>query len=212
MKITAINLQVHDSNRVSISVDGRYQFSLDVFQLTELGLKVGSDCSDEELATLKQESEYGKVYGRALEYCLMRPRSKKEVRDYLYRKTKLSKTKTGEIKQGVSSTVTIRVYDRLIEKGYVNDVKFTTYWVENRSMTKGIARRKLIAELRTKGVENQIIEQALVNTERNDDDEIKKIIAKKRSRYPDDQKLMAYLARQGFSYDDIKNALSGSDY
>jgi regulatory protein len=34
-----------------------------------------------------------------------------------------------------------------------------------------------------------------------------KIIAKKRSRYPDDKKLMQYLARQGFSYDDIKKAL-----
>lgn len=212
MKITAINLQVHDNNRVSISVDGRYQFSLDVLQLTELGLKVGFSIDDNELVRLKQEGEYGKVYGRALEYCLMRPRSKKEVRDYLYRKTRLSKTKTGEVKQGVPSTVTARVFDRLVEKGYLDDVKFTTYWVENRSMTKGISHRKLIAELKLKGVENSILEQAMSGTERSDEVEIKKIIAKKRSRYPDDQKLMAYLARQGFSYDDIKNALSGNDY
>jgi SOS response regulatory protein OraA/RecX len=36
------------------------------------------------------------------------------------------------------------------------------------------------------------------------------VIAKKRSRY-DDQKLMAYLARQGFRYDDIREALDQYD-
>jgi regulatory protein len=41
--------------------------------------------------------------------------------------------------------------------------------------------------------------------------ELQKIIAKKRSRYDDEQKFMAYLARQGFSYDDIKEALREED-
>jgi recX family len=42
---------------------------------------------------------------------------------------------------------------------------------------------------------------------RSDDEELRKVIAKKRYRYSDQQKLMQYLARQGFSYDDIKKAL-----
>lgn len=211
MKITAINLQVRDDNRVNISIDGRYQFSLDVLQLTELGLKVGHECDDDELAFLKQESDFGKVYGRALEYCLMRPHSQKEVRDYLFRKTRPSRTKTGDIKQGISSSISSRVFDRLMDRGYLDDVKFATYWVENRSMAKGISRRKLISELSSKGVNSAIIEQVICDNDRNDNDEIKKIIIKKRSRYPDDQKLMAYLARQGFNFDDIKNAISDFD-
>ncbi|HET7629976.1 MAG TPA: RecX family transcriptional regulator, partial [Candidatus Saccharimonadales bacterium] len=71
----------------------------------------------------------------------------------------------------------------------------------------GASRRKLIAELRAKGVDQATIDDQLASTERSDGDEIQKIIAKKRARYPDQQKFIAYLARQGFSYDDIRRAL-----
>jgi len=213
MKITDISLQARDKNRVNVSVDGKYRFSLDVYQVGDLGLKIGKEYTDKELTELETESQYGKMYARTLEYCLMRPHSAKEVRDYLYRKTrtvKMRSKKTGELydKPGVSQEVTSRVFDRLVEKGYIDDEKFTRYWVENRSLTKGASKRKLTAELRSKGVEQTIIEKFLAESARSDDDEIMKIIAKKRNRYPDDQKLMQYLARQGFSYDDIKAALA----
>ena len=208
MKITAISLQIRDKNRVKVSVDGKYRFSLDLSQVISLGLKNGQDYSDEELLAFETESQFGKLYGRALEYCLMRPHSAKEVRDYLYRKTRPSRSKTGELKPGISPELTVRVFDKLVEKKYIDDQKFANYWIENRSLTKGASQRKLTAELRSKGVVTTIIEQVIGETERNDSDEIIKIIAKKRSRYPDDQKLMMYLARQGFDYEDIKQALN----
>lgn len=211
MIITAITAQQKDKNRVNVMVDGKYRFSLDIFQYADLGIKIGKEYSDEELTALEQESIFGKVYARALEYCLMRPHSAREVRDYLYRKTHDTRTKTGDIKKGISSDITVRVFDRLVEKGYVDDEKFTRYWVDNRSLTKGASKRKLQAELRTKGVDTNIIDRYLSDSERTDADELQKIIIKKQSRYPDKQKFMQYLARQGFSYDDIKSALSAND-
>lgn len=211
MKITAITAQQKDKNRLNVMVDGKYRFSLDIFQYADLGIKVGKDYSEEELHALETESQFGKVYARALEYCLMRPHSSREVRDYLYRKTRDTRTKTGETKKGVAPEITERVFERLIEKGYIDDEKFTRYWVENRSLTKGASQRKLQAELQAKGVDRTIIEQQLTASSRSDDDELAKVIAKKRNRYPDDQKFMQYLARQGFSYDDIKQALTIDD-
>jgi regulatory protein len=188
-------------------VDGKYRFSLDIMQVVDLGIRIGNEYTDEQLTELEQESQFGKLYTRALEYCLMRPHSAREVRDYLYRKTRDTRTKTGGIKKGVSTETTTRVFDRLLEKGYVDDEKFTKYWVENRSLTKGASRRKIVAELRTKGVASSIIEKYISESPRTDSDELQKVIAKKRARYPDEQKLMQYLARQGFSYDDIKHGL-----
>ena len=211
MKITAITAQQKDKNRVNVMVDGKYRFSLDIFQYADLGLKVGQEYSDEELTALEQEGVFGKVYVRALEYCLMRPHSAREVKDYLFKKTRDTRTKTGDVKKGISPEVTARVFDRLTEKGYIDDEKFTRYWVENRSLTKGASRRKLQAELRAKGVESTIIERFLSESDRSDDDELQKVIAKKRARYPDRQKLMQYLARQGFSYDDISAALDKTE-
>ncbi len=212
MKITAINSQQRDPNRVNVIVEGKYRFSLDIFQVGDLGIKVGKEYSEKELLELETESKFGKLYARTLEYCLMRPHSSREVRDYLYRKTRTTKTrnrKTGEIseKEGVSEQVTIRVFDRLVEKGYIDDEKFARFWVENRNQRKGTSMRKLQAELMIKGVEKSIIEKCLGESSRTNAGELQKIIVKKRGKYPDEQKLIQYLARQGFSYDDIKSAL-----
>ncbi|MEO6109656.1 MAG: regulatory protein RecX [Candidatus Saccharimonadales bacterium] len=211
MKITSISVQVRDKERVNVSVDGKYRFSLDITQVSELGVKIGKEYTEEELVTLEEESQYGKLYGRTLEYSLMRPHSQREVRDYLYRKTRDSLTKLGTIKKGVSPALTERVYNRLVEKGYVNDEKFARFWIENRNLRKGSSLRRLSAELSAKGVERGIIESLLKESDRDDADELQKIILKKRNRYDDEQKFMAYLARQGFSYDDIKAALNTDD-
>lgn len=216
MKITAISAQVKDPNRVNVSVEGKYRFSLDVFQVGELGLKIGRDYSEQELEQLEEESQYGKLYGRALEYCLVRPRSVREMRDYLWKKTRPSKhraQKTGTIveRQGVSKEVADRALARLIEKKYLDDEKFARFWLDNRFMKKGASLRRLRLELAQKGVEKEIVERVIAENIRSDEEELQKIIAKKRYRYPDQQKFMQYLARQGFSFDDIKAALSSDD-
>lgn len=213
MKVTAIAQAVRNPERVNVSVDGTFRFSLDVAQLLDLKIKVGNEYTEAELAEIETESQFGKLYARALEYCLMRPHSKREVRDYLWKKTRETKyrsRKTGEIKlrPGISETIADRVFARLGEKGYLDDEKFSSWWVETRGITKGTSLRKLYSELSAKGVSREIIERTLLKTNRSDASELEKMIARKRSKYPDEQKLIAYLARQGFRYDDIKQALT----
>lgn len=207
MKITAITVQARNKNRVNVAVDGRYRFSLEIAQMVELGLKTGAEFTEDELVALEEESMYGKVYARALEYCFVRPRSAREVREYLYRKTRPRRQKDGTVKPGISTGLAERVFDRLVEKNHIDDVRFTNFWVENRRTRQGSSARKLAAELQQKGVDRALIDTALSDTERSDDTEIQKVIAKKARLYNDPKKLMAYLARQGFSYDDIKVAL-----
>ena len=71
----------------------------------------------------------------------------------------------------------------------------------------GISRRRLSLELRQKGVADEIIAQTLQDSERSDAAEIQKVILNKRRRYPDDQKLLAYLQRQGFSYQEARTGI-----
>jgi regulatory protein len=210
MKITAISEQVRNPDRVNVSVDGKYSFSLDIFQLGELGVKVGLDLSEEEFCKLKEESVFGKVYARAVEYCFSRPHSGKELRDYLYRKTYPKRDKTGKTIDGISKALTEKVFERLSNKGYVDDHKFAVFWVENRMQRRGISMRRLQAELYTKGVSSEIIKEVLSDTVRSDEQELTKIVATKRHKYPDEKKFIYYLTRLGFSYDDIRDALKSS--
>lgn len=215
MKITGISVQARNPDRVNISVDGKYRFSLDILQVTELGIKLGREYSEDELAELENESQFGKLYGRALEYTMMRPHSSREVRDYLWRKTRDTrvKTRSGELREkpGVSKAIADRVFERLVEKGYVDDTKFARYWIENRNLRKGSSARKLVAELRAKGVEQSIIDENMQNSPRDEKHELQMIIDKKRGRYDDDKKLIAYLMRQGFPYDMIREAMSETE-
>ena len=85
-KITDLKQGVKNQNRVNVFVDGKYSFSLDIAQVVDLGVKVGKLVTPEELEELKKASEFGKLYQRALEWVLVRPRSERETNDYLYKK------------------------------------------------------------------------------------------------------------------------------
>lgn len=217
--ITDIKEAVRDQDRLNIYIDGKFFCSLALSQVVDLKLKIGRVLTDEELVELKRASEFGKLYQRALEYALLRPHSQKELRDYLKKKT-LSRTirvknkKTGEyqtkLKEGFDASLVEPVLARLIERGYVDDERFARLWVENRSVRKGVSQKKLRLELQAKGVAQDIIENCLSEGIRNEQEELAKVIAKKAKKYPDEQKLIQYLLRQGFNYSDILDALSAA--
>ena len=100
--------------------------------------------------------------------------------------------------------------ERLLEKKYLDDAKFAQFYVENRFVKKGISAKRLKMELFKKGVSESDIEQALAESGRSDEEEIRKMIAKKRAHY-DDEKLIQYLCRQGFSYSLVRELVAKSE-
>lgn len=193
MIITNISPQVKNPNRVNISIDGKYSFSLTYSQVVDLKIKVGLELDESKLHSLKKESDYGKLYFRTLEYCLVRPRSIKEVSDYLYRKKVDEAEKT-------------KLIDNLIKHRYLDDEKFARFWVENRMVKKGTSKKRLKMELLKKGVSSEVVDSTFDSSQRDEIEELKKVLRRKKNRYERD-KLMAYLVRQGFSYQDVKDAI-----
>ncbi len=216
-RVSDIREAVRDKNRVNVYIDDKFFCSLDIAQVVDLHVKIGRELNNEELEELKRASDFSKFYNRALEFTLMRPHSSKEVRDYLKRKTldrkvRVKNQKTGEyktvLKQGYDQSLVEPVYKRLEERGYIDDRRFAETWVENRNITKGSSLKKLRLELAQKGISQSVIEEVLAETDRDDVAELRKIIARKAKKYPDEQKLIQYLMRQGFNYSDILDELS----
>lgn len=200
MKVTALRPAVKTRGRINVFIDEKYSFSLDESQLIGSGLGVGKELTASELASLKDESTFGKAYGRALDYIMRRPRSEKELRDYAWKKQ-------------WPKELTERVLARLRTKGYLDDAKFAQAWVRHRALGKPISQRKLRLELQQKGLNEDLINAALTDerSEFNEATALQRLVTKKRGRYIDQQKFIAYLARQGFAYDDIKQALAEND-
>lgn len=51
MKITNLTAQQRDPNRVNVSVEGKYRFSLDIAQIVSLGVKVGREYTEQTVLT-----------------------------------------------------------------------------------------------------------------------------------------------------------------
>jgi SOS response regulatory protein OraA/RecX len=64
-------------------------------------------------------------------------------------------------------------------------------------------------ELRQKRIDDETIQKVLDDDQADEQEILKELINRKRrqTRYRDDQKLIAYLARQGFNYSDIKDVM-----
>ena len=196
MRISSIKQQVKNPERASIFVDGKYSFSLSLNELVSEKLKIGQEIDEAEQKRLKRLSDDGKLKMRALEWVMSRPRSKRELRDYLYRK----KADPEQI-DSLINEFTVR--------NYMNEVNFGI-WLSDVRRRRGKSERAIRSELASKGLTREVIDEVLQEG-KDEQARIKEIISKKQKlpRYKaDPQKLMQYLARQGFSYDDIKVALS----
>lgn len=197
MKITKIEPQVKTKGRYSVFVDDKFAFGVSDLGLLEFGIKVGQEINDSELEDLKKNADTDKVYNLALNLIARRPRSEWEMNEYLARKK-------------VGNAASQEIVSKLTEKGYLNDYKFAKSWVNNRRLLKSVSRRKLELELRAKRIDTSLISKVLSEDELDDSSVIVKEIEKKRrqSRYKDDVKLKQYLLRQGYSYEDINNAMN----
>lgn len=197
MTITAIRRQVRNANRYAIYIDGTYSFSLNADSLLSTKLVPGQTLSATQLAEYQKLAADDKVYTLALAYAVRRLHSRWELTDYLRRK-------------GCSGDAATAVLAKLERLGFVDDRAFAEAWVRNRRRLKAVSIRRLTQELHQKHIAEDTITAVLAADQTDERAVLHELVARKRAqaRYQDTTKLMQYLSRQGFSYDDIKAALA----
>lgn len=195
-KITALKQQKHDKRRVNVYVDGEFAFGL--AEIEAVSLRVGDWLSDERIAELKAGDAIEKARDKALNYLSYRPRSEWELRHYLRDKE-------------FDDDVIDLVLGRLRRADLVDDLEFARYWIENRLRFRPRGRWALKQELRQKRINTGVIEKALVDFD--EAEALKKAVqrhARRLQHLPSEKfqrRLIQRLARRGFSYGDIRDAL-----
>ena len=199
MKITSIKQQVKNPERVSIFVDGKYEFSLSLDELVKYKLKNDQELDKLDVKKFKKISADGKLRARALEWLLNRPHSEREFRDYLYRK----KTEKDQIESLVGE---------FTDRGYLDNAKFAAWFTELQAR-RGKSDRAIRSELFKKGIGREVVDETIAGGAGDEAERLKAMVAKKAklSRYKNDpQKLMQYLVSQGFSWQDVKQELASN--
>src|SRR5215471_17729211 len=145
MRITALEPQANNPDRINLFVDGRFLMGVNAVVVLQMDLRLEQELSPEQLAQLQSEEIEQRAVDRALNYLSFRPRSREEVRRYLRRK---------ETPPEIIEAALARL-DRL---DYVNDRAFASFWVENREQFNPRGAHALKNELRMKGVERDLVD------------------------------------------------------
>ncbi len=188
-KITALQVQKKNPNRVNIYLDGEFAFG--VARITAAWLKNGDELSDEKIAKLLAEDSREWAYQQAMLFLSYRVRSEKEIRQNL-------------LKHEIPEEVIEETLERLRKAGLANDNEFAQTWVENRNTFRPRSRRAMAMELRQKGLDDETVHSALAGV---DEDALAYEAAQKRLGRLKDlewndfrKKLSEFLARRGFPY------------
>ena len=146
---------------------------------------------------------FSKYYTLALRYLTRRPRSIKEIRDYL-----LDKKATEEI--------ILQIIKKLHDQKFQDDTEFAKWWIEQRSRVKPKSDLIIRIELAQKGIASEIIAKLL---HKDQDDKISDLVkakqiaekklrslraVPKREQY---ERLGAFLSRRGFDFETSKRAI-----
>lgn len=203
-RVTKISPQKR-KKRVNIFIDEKFAFGIDLEILAKYDLRVDQELSHQEIEKIIKEGEFIKIYDKVLRFLSFRPRSAKEIKDYLYKK-------------GVGLETQKMVIKKLKEKKLLDDWQFALWWLEQRTTFKFSGRRLLVAELIKKGVRREIIDQVLVKKITNSL-ERKLAIKAAQKKLPSYQKLSplefrqkmsAFLLRRGFSWEVTKEVIDES--
>src|SRR5436190_15557447 len=150
-RITALEVQARDPDRVNLFLEGRFAFGLSNKVVADAGLKQGDLLSEAQIADLLRREAYQQALQQAFSYLSYRQRSQQELRRYLAQK--------GHAPETIEATLS-----KLADYHYVDDQVFAQSWVENRQKFRPRGARLLRAELRQKGIDQETADQAIDDT------------------------------------------------
>ena len=187
-------------NKIHISVDGEYKFTVDAeywfltpyYRMSEIN-------GEEECEKFMTEigSRYAFISGlRVLSY------GDNSRRD-LFRKLS---------RKGHKAEYIDNALDTMEEYGYINDRRYAENAADRLVRTKHMSKSGIKSELFRRGISSEIIAETLEKLEVDPSAEIRALIKKKYTKYLGDekgiQKITAALRRLGYSWSDIKSAMS----
>lgn len=200
-KITKIEVQKRNKDRVNIYIDEIYSFSVNAELVYKEGLKINMIVEEDKLLNVAREENFMKCKNTALRIIERSYKTEKEIKDKL-------------IEKGYGNEEINPTLDFLKEYNFINDESYTKMYVKDRTRTQG--KGKIKSALMRKGVDKEDIQQALDSIDRDDEFDVAMEMAKKKysqlSKREDDKyklwnKLCRFLVGRGYDYSLAKDVI-----
>jgi regulatory protein len=189
-----------NGKRVNVYLDGEFGFGIDLDNLVTSHIKVGTELSDEEVRKVIRKAEFQKALDKLLRFAMLRPRSEKEIDEYLRRKK-------------VHESLWKDLFEKLRHFELLDDVAFAKWWVGQRLTFKKISAKVLRLELGRKGINRNIIDDVLSQSPIDEEKMARELLEKRAYKWKNlsekvaKQKKFQYLAGKGFSWEVIEKVV-----
>lgn len=157
---------------------------------------------------------FTKLLNKTYRFLSYRPRSEKEISDYLIKKSSFAKASEGQEKQEIEKLIN-SIINKLKEQKFLDDKEFAMWWIEQRSKIKPKSHRIIKFELKQKGITKELIEELLEETEglKTDFEKALELGKRKMRRFKNlerqkiYEKMGRFLASKGFDWDTVKKVI-----
>ena len=202
--MTVTKIEPVTKTRYKVYVDGQFAFVLYKGELSRYHIAEDSELEEEIYQNLRKEIVLKRAKLRAMHLLNDMGRTESQLR------TKL-------LRNDYPSDIVEEAIAYVKSFGYINDAEYARNFIENRKEKK--SKKEIYAALCQKGLPKDLIETALEECYADDDSiaAIEAIVRKKKfdpksTDYKEMQKMMGYLVRKGFRYDDIRQVIQVSEW
>lgn len=194
MKITKLEVQKNDKNRVNLYVDDEFYSGIPAELVYLEHLKTGLEIDEKDLKKIIFENEKSKAMSRVTKYIGSSLKTQKQIREYLRKKE-------------YSSETIEYVLSKLIEYDYIDDQKYAQAYV--LTYGKKYGKLKLKSQLKVKGVSEEIIESVLEDNKVDSIENVASKYLKNKVLTPEvSQKLFRFLYSRGYEFDEINSYIN----
>ncbi len=199
MKITAKSGR---KDKIHIYINGEYLLTVDEIFWFSCGLVSGDEINEEELTAFEEAAGSRRAFNSALNSLDYRDHSEKEIRAKLLRKH--------------DADYVDEAVEKLIELDLVNDERYAENYARELFERKRFGKMRIKSELRAKGISadiaNAAVEELFEEEEPDNVQRIVDIIGKRYYNRMNDEvgrkKVFSALQRMGYSFSDIREAMS----
>ena len=194
-----LSIKEGKANKIHIYVDEEYRATVDSDYWYSEKYRNYKEINENELTELLDAVGFRRAYNKGLDLLSRRPHGTKELIKKLCEK--------GHEKESAE-----KACDRLLELGLLNDEEFARILANELYERKGYGIKRIKQELAFRGIDREIVENAIDSLDIDTQTRIILVIKKKYLNKINDEKgrkrAIDGLMRLGYSYSDIKSALN----
>ncbi len=208
MRVTKIEYQKKDPNRVNVYIDEKFFCGISLDTLASENLYEGLDIDDRVVDRILHRDLKSRFLTRVTDYISRSPKTEFQINKYL--KELKFKKKNIWFKEDISLDWDMffkEILSKLREYKYIDDESFARNFVLSRLRNKPRGKSVLISELISKGVSKDVAQRVCDEEIKDELMTLKKAFEKKyRGKQFDinNQKMVGYLLRKGFNWDLIE--------